>query len=192
MAFPIEQQSHHCTLEVTALLNSPASVKLHYRVRNNTDQILFLFNRFWTSINANGEYQVQPNMVNVQASSARVVVSKAVVAVPEDMEVEKHYTPCLSRLGPHDTYEETLEIPVPLVPFTWYQAPWNIPAAGTEQLALRPLYFELGYLVVSPEREAIITQVATSQEPAYFWATEPEDQLLVGAGPLLPSIEVLL
>jgi len=121
----------HCILEAHAALISPASLQLHYRVQNTSDHVLFLLNRFWTSTTLAGQYQVQPNITNVQVGANRVTISKAVVPVPNNREVEKHYTPCLSRLGPHETYEETLEIAVPLVPFTWYQAPSrNLPPLG--------------------------------------------------------------
>ena len=179
----------HCNLDARASLSSPTTLQLYYRVQNTSDHVLFLVNRFWTSINDAKSFQVQPNMVNVQVNASRVTIGKAVVPVPDDREVEYHYTPCLSWLGPREIYEETLEIALPLVPFTWYEGLWDLPAPASEG-PLRPLYFELGYLAVEAGRASAIRAVATSHGLAYSRNIEPEDQLLVCAGPLLPDVAV--
>ena len=180
----------YCTIDAHASLLSPTSLQLHYRVQNTSDHVLFLINRFWTSITIEGQYQVQPNMVNVQVGPERVTISKTVVPVPDDMDVESHYTPCMSRLEPNETYEETLEIPVPLVPFTWYLTSWDESVPVSKGL-LRPLYFELGYRVFSVQDAAAVRMASTSHGPAYHAKTEPEDQLVVCTGPLLAAIEVI-
>lgn len=179
----------YCTIDAQASFISPTSLQLHYRVKNTSDYVLFLMNGFWNAVTMDGQYQVQPNKANVQVGPDRVTISKKVVPVPEDMEVEFHYTPCMSRLGPHETYEETLEIAVPVVPFTWYLAPWDEPVPASKGV-LRPLYFELGYLALPVQNESAIRLVATSHGPAYHRNTEPEDQLVVCAGPLLSDVAV--
>lgn len=185
MVTTVEQQIPNCTLQVSASYSSPTVLQLHYKVHNRTAKALYLFNQFWIDINADQQFEILPNMVNVQLRADRVTVGKAVVPVPDDMEVEKRYTPCLSRVAPHGDYEETIQISVPLSPFTWYEnQPWA--KAPIHQ----PLFFELGYLVVSPQGETQIRRVATSQGPAFYLDTEPEHQSIISAGPLLPQVAV--
>jgi hypothetical protein len=57
----------------------------------------------------------------VVLTASKVTVNKTVIPVPDGMEVEARYTPCLSRVEPYGTYEETVDLTTPLAPFTCYQ-----------------------------------------------------------------------
>jgi hypothetical protein len=173
------------TVAVQVLPGSSARLRLRYQVHNDSASVLFLVNQFWINIRADGLFETMPNMVNVQLLPDRVVVSKAVVPVPNDTEVERHYTPCLTRVAPHSHYEETVDLPLPLEPFTWYQS--RPMRSGP---VARPLYFELGYVAVSPEKDALVPSVATTHGPAYHLSIEPENQFLIRVGPILPEISV--
>lgn len=177
-----------CELRATATLITPALLRLHYQVRNHSEQPFFLFNRFFLYVRQQpGLVEAMPNMANVQLGSDRVTVGKALVPVPDDMEVERRYIPCLSRVTPRGMYEETFELPVPLVPFTVYK---HRPL--TKGPVPRPLYFELGYFVASEYTESLITAVATTHGEAYYIDSYPmEEQMIATTGILLPEVTVL-
>ena len=187
MAALLEQPIADCTLQASASLASPTLLRLRYRVQNHTAYPLYLINQFWLPAGPNGSFEVMPNMVNVQLHPDRVTVGKGVVPVPDDKEVEYPYTPHLSRVAPQGWYEETLELAVPLVPFTIYHAN-RLP---TRQPVPRPLYFELGYLTAGLGYDALMQEVATAHGPIYTFDAAPADQRLAVAGPLLPEILVL-
>ncbi|MBO2010366.1 hypothetical protein [Hymenobacter negativus] len=173
------------TVAVQVLPGSSARLRLRYQVRNDSADVLFLVNQFWTNILADGHFETMPNLVNVQLLADRVVVGKAVVPVPDDTEVERHYTPCLTRVAPHNYYEETVDLPLPLSPFTWYR---GRPMRSSP--VVLPLYFELGYVAVSSEKDALVPPVATTHGPAHHLDIEPENQSLIRVGPILPEIAV--
>jgi len=185
MFAPMQQPAAEGTLQVSASQLSASVLRVHYKVHNRTSKPVYLFNQYWMNIDSNKQFEVLPNMVNVQLQASRVTVGKAVVSVPDDMEVEARYTPCLSRVEPHGDYEETIEVPMPLSPFTWYR---NKPM--TKGPTHRPLYFELGYIVSTPQLEARIRQVDTSRGRAFYLDVHPEHQSLLSAGPLLPDVTV--
>lgn len=186
-----EQQTVHCTLQASASLDTPSTLRLNYQLHNLTDQAFYLFNRLWRRIDANRQFETVPNLVNVNILSDRVTVGKAVVPVPDDMEVERRYTPCLSRVAPHGHYSETLTLPLPLHPYSCYQVAWEESGdAEAKKLLELPLYLELGYVLADVQSEGYFRQVATSHGSAYYRDTAPENQFLISAGPLLLSVPI--
>jgi hypothetical protein len=180
-----------CTLTVTIAADA-ALAKLHvrYLVHNRSKQPLYLLNQLWKNITrdaANRQvFEVLPDLANVQVGQQRVTVGKAVVDVPYLMLVEVRHIPCMTRVAPGAEYEETVDLPLPLMPYTVYE---GLPAHGP--LAQLPLYFELGYLVGTvPGGD--IRQVATPAGLAY--ATNPfpaSHQSLIQAGPFQAAVPVV-
>lgn len=181
-----------CALEVTLTRPEPHVLRLRYRVPNHLALPLYLCNQLYKTVArdpATGElvYAVQPNLANVRLEPERVVVGKAVVEVPEWMFVEAPQIPCLSRLLPGEGWEETLDLPVPLMPYTVYD---YSPAIGKP--VARKLLFELGYFLASPHTENFITAVRTPWGSAYYIDPFPaSDQSLLVAGPWAEPVFVV-
>lgn len=167
------------------ILSAAASVAggilhLRYELTNEADRPLYLFNKLGR-IGGTSVFDTAPNAVNVVRQATSVTVGKMLVPVPEDMEVERLYVPCLSRLEPGQTLAETLALPHPLVPFTWYK---SRPMATAPVSA--PLFFELGYALASEQAEQLIQVLQTAHGEVYHASWFPlELQKKIQAGPLL-------
>lgn len=168
-----------CTLLASASLAGNV-LHLRYELTNNTNRPLYAFNKL-SRIGGASVFDTAPNTVNIVRHADGVTVGKALVPVPEDMEVERLYIPCLSRIEKGQTLAETLALPHPLVPFTWYK---SRPLA-TAPVSV-PLFFELGYVLASEEVEQLIQTLQTPYGEVYHASWFPlELQKKVHAGPLL-------
>lgn len=168
-----------CTLSATASL-AAGVLHLRYELTNGTDRPLYLFNKLGR-MGGTSVYDTVPDTVNVVRGTNSVTVGKALVPVPEDMEVERLYIPCLSRVEPGQMVAETFALPHPLVPFTWYKS---------RPLAKAPinssLFFELGYVLASEQVEQLIQLLQTPHGKVYHADWFPfELQEIIQTGPLL-------
>jgi hypothetical protein len=168
-----------CNLSVVASLAADI-LHLRYELTNSTDQPLYLFNKLGR-MGGTSVFDTAPNTVNIVRGPSSVTVGKALVPVPGDMEAERLYIPCLSRVAPGQTLTETLALPHPLVPFTWYK---SRPLAKAPVSA--PLFFELGY-VLAPEQAGQLIQVLQTPPGEVCHASwfPLELQKKIHTGPLL-------
>lgn len=181
-----------CTLDVSIARPTFTTLRIRYEVRNTTDLPLYLCNRLYKTIRrdpdtAAGVYEVQPNLANVQVAAGQVVVGKAVVDVPEWIFVEALQIPCLSRVLPGELFAETVDLSLPLMPYTVYD---YSPVQGAA--VLYPLMVELGYFLASAYTEGFITTVNTPAGPAYHIDPFPaSDQSIIAAGPFAKPVAVV-
>jgi hypothetical protein len=167
------------TLSATASLVADI-LHLRYELTNGTDQPLYLFNKLGR-LGSTSVFDTAPNTVNIVRGTNRVTVGKALVPVPEDTEVERLYVPCLSRIEPGQALAETLALPHPLVPFTWYK---SRPLAKSPISV--PLFFELGYVLATEQVEQLIQVLQTPYGEVYQANWFPlELQETIHTGPLL-------
>jgi hypothetical protein len=168
-----------CTLSAAANLAEDI-LHLRYELTNNTGLPVYLFNKL-ARTGGTSVFDTAPNTVNIVRHANSVVVGKALVPVPDDMEVERLYTPCMSRVEPGQTLMETLALPHPLVPFTWYK---SRPLAKAPVSV--PLFFELGYVLASEQAEQLIRVLHTPHGKVYHASWFPlELQKKINTGPLL-------
>ncbi|MBO2010932.1 hypothetical protein [Hymenobacter negativus] len=182
-----------CTLHVRIGRPNPAVLRIWYEVHNTAALPLYLCNRLYKTIRRDPAadvvvYEVQPNLANVQVANGQVVVGKTVVDVPEWMFVESLQIPCLSRVLPGETFAETLDLPLPLMPYTVYD---YSPIRGAA--VPYPLAVELGYFLASPYTEGFITTASTPAGPAYYIDPFPaSDQSIIAAGPFAEPVAVVI
>ncbi|MBO2010367.1 hypothetical protein [Hymenobacter negativus] len=170
-----------CLLVVT-VTQLPDALQLRYEVTNTSGQPLYLFNKLARAGGAS-VFDTDPNAANIILSPERVTVSKTLVPVPDDKEVERPYVPCLSRLLPNEKLAEHMLLATPLSPFTWY-ASRPMRTAPVH----RALFFEMGYVVASAEVERYIQPLSTPYGQVYTASWFPlELQETILSGPLLPE-----
>jgi hypothetical protein len=168
-----------CTLSAAASLAADI-LHLRYELTNDTDRPLYLFNKLGR-MGGTSVFDTAPTTVNVVRHADGVTVGKALVPVPDDMEVERLYIPCLSRVEPGQTLAETLALLHPLVPFTWYKS-----RPLTKAPVSVPLFFELGYVLASEQAEPLIQAIQTPHGAVLHASWFPlELQGKIQTGPLL-------
>lgn len=181
-----------CALVITATHPSATTVRLRYRVRNLSSLPMYLCNQLYKDVQRHPStgaavFMVQPNLANVQLEGQRVTVGKTVVDVPDWMFVEALQMPCLSRLLPGEEFEEVVELPLPLMPYTVYDY-----SASQGPLVDCQLQFQLGYFLASPYTESLVTTASTPAGPAYSIGPFPaSEQSLITSGPFAETVPVV-
>lgn len=170
-------------LLVATARQSAEDLHLHVEVTNTSGQPLYLFNKL-ARVGGTSVFDTHPNAVNIILRPDRVTVSKALVPVPDDMEVERRYVPCLSRLLPGEKLTEHIVLATPLTPFTWYESrPMRTAPVR------RALFFEMGYAIASAVTEQHIQRLGIPDEQTYAANYFPlEWQEMMMTGPLLETL----
>jgi hypothetical protein len=99
------------------------------------------------------------------------LLSKKIIALPADVDVEKPSLPCASLIKSRDKLSETMELPLPLFEWTPY-------LGGTGQRPLteivrRKAWFEVGYFVASESSPSLAQPVKTKQGDAFYFDPFP-------------------
>lgn len=167
-----------------------ARVRLSYRFHNRSSANAYLFNKLYRDFDGKtGLYTTDTNLVYCEVVHDRTVLSKRIVPVPDDLEVEKPVIPCVTRVRPGEWFQEEVVVALPLRPWTPYLEPKD---TQLKQSALsQPVVFELGFFV-SSAAEPLAGTVQTSQGPAlYFYPFSPARQKVLRVGPFKERLRVL-
>lgn len=187
----LRAENADCSLAVT-LEFAVDALHLRYQARNRGTLPVYLLNRLWNTIRRDSGTDAQvfetlPDLATVQVDSTEVVVSKSVVDVPYLMLVEVRQIPCMTRVAPGESYEETVRLPLPLMPYTVYER-----AASHGPSVSRGLRFELGYIQGSERVERMVEPVATPTDEAFYIDAFPaQDQGIIGVGPFQEAVPVI-
>ena len=173
-----------CLLTVTATHLPTGQLGLRYQVQNQSEQALYLCNQLY-ELPAGGSPspfpQLDPNLVHTQVDPAGVQLDKAVMDLSFRDDVRVLDVPYLTQLLPGHSYEQTLHLVLPLLPYRVHGSrPSQAPPASL------PLRFSLGYFkgeagITTAELAAAIYLVATSHSQA---------QQVLTVGPFQESVPV--
>ncbi len=159
---------------------------LTYSVANLGDAEIYLFNRMYDDVDDDGKYRVGKDVCNIETVDDVVLVSKKIPAVPQFMLVESPNIPCVTALAARQSFAETIEMDLPLKPWTPYAALANPSRRNT-----LPLFFELGYFVGRDGTRALAKHVPTVSGHALRFAPfSIASQSLLRVGPF-ERVEVL-
>lgn len=184
----LRAENADCTLLVTLSQPTPDLLRLHYHVHNRREWPLYLLNQLWQDIHRNTAdqpvFEVLPNLVNVVPSPETVTVSKTVVDVPFPLVMEVRHIPCMTRVEVGASFEETIALPLPLMPYTVYQS-----RRAQGPVVSRSLHFELGYLLGQPQVAAAVEPVAAPIGTVFYTEPFPASyQSLIGVGPFQTAV----
>lgn len=175
--------TRHSACEATVTVAHPAADVLHiaYRVVNRGAEPLYLCNQLLQGPDPAGgrlPAPVSSQTAHVQVDDTGVQVLQAIVDVSVREGIRVLDIPYLTLLPPGQHYEQTLVLPLPLVPAKVHGArPAQSPAAPL------PLRVTLGYFVGAPAFAAHTQAVSTSLGTAYQVAdflNNTQQQLTVG------------
>jgi hypothetical protein len=172
----------HCLL-VASATQLPEVLELRYELTNTSATPLYLFNKL-ARLGGASVFDTDPNAANIVLHPDHVTIGKTLVPVPSGKEIERPYVPCLNLLAPGAKLTETMRLPSPLAPFTWYA---SRPMRSTP--VSRAVVFELGYALASPEAGQAIRLIDTPYGSTYAasWFP-PELQHVISSAPLLETL----
>ncbi|MBZ5566081.1 MAG: hypothetical protein LAP13_27140 [Acidobacteriia bacterium] len=174
------------TLEASIVDQSESTLIMQYVFKNDSPQNAYLFNKLYKGWEEQGFYSTGRDIVYVEMDATQAVVSKKIIPVPPDMEVEKPVIPCVTLVRAGEKFEETISINLPLKTWTPYLRSRG--AAAREFVAALPLWFELGFFTTTKEGDALAKTVRTADGPAlYFYPFSASRQRILRVGPLLDA-----
>lgn len=130
-------------LEVRIESASPGRLTIDFVLTNVSLSPLFAFNQVYRRIEPTGRYPVDSDLVYIEKSADGAIISKKIVAVPEDVDVEKPIVPCATEIAPGASLHETLTVDWPFETWTPYDSP--LQRRGEKLAPETPFYFQLGY-----------------------------------------------
>jgi hypothetical protein len=180
-----------CRLEVRIKRIDAASLELCYTLQNQAQQNAYFFNLLYDGINEQGVYKTDRNLVYVEFKDSQVTLSKKIIPVPADIEVEKPVLPCTTLVRPAQRFEENITIRLPLRPWTPYFKPGDAALKATP--VLRQVWFEIGFFVAPKQSDSLAKTVQTTNGPSlYFYPFPVSGQRLLRVGPLPSALPVLV
>jgi hypothetical protein len=155
-------------------------IELAYSVSNRTPSEIYLFNRMYDDVDVAGNFQVDKNICNIEVIDSKIVVSKKIPAIPDSIDVEIPYIPCVTLVAAGDEFTESIQLRLPLKPGTPY-----VTCDQPIRPVTLPVFFELGYFVGRPGTRALAETVATTVGPSLRFDPFTEAaQMILRAGPL--------
>ena len=114
-----------------------------YSVTNDWGREVFLFNRLFVT-DRTGKRTVYPNHLYVSVSGTTLQLAKTLIPVPEEKEVEYPEVPYMTRLESGESFEERIELTLPIREHHPYRRP-DIEKAADHEMVCEELVFILGY-----------------------------------------------
>ncbi len=174
------------TLEASIADQGPDKLTLQYAFHNGSTQNVYLFNKLYKGWEEQGFYSTGRDLAYVEMDATQAVVSKKIISVPPDLEVEKPVIPCVTLVRAGEKFEESFSVTLPLKTWTPYLRSRG--RAVTPSVAARPLWFELGFFSTTKEGDALAKTVKTTDGPAlYFYPFSASRQRILRVGPLLDA-----
>lgn len=188
-ATPLIATGEACRLEVATAVAGTDTLILSYLFRNGSLNPVFVFNRLYKGLDDDRRYKVDPNLIYVQLDGTQIILSKKVIPVPEDVDVEKPEVPLVTYLPPQGTVQEKLTLKLPLrlrAPYTSTK-----PKPVLPKLDQLKFYFEIGFFASKSQKtQEQAAKVATTAGEALRIDPFPAaHQRVLRVGPL-PAVAV--
>lgn len=160
-ATPLTATADSCRLEVTATVAGTEMLQLSYVFRNNSPNPAFVFNRLYQGLDGERRYKIDPNLIYVQLEGTQIVLSKKVIPVPEDIDVEKPEVPLVTLVPPQGATQEKLSLKLPLRLRSPYGG--NRPKPALPKPEQLKLVFEIGFFLGQKQKtQELAAKVATT------------------------------
>jgi hypothetical protein len=195
LAAPPKKKSVTLKMIEPALFISNATVdqnelRFTYSILNRASVPIYLFNLIDEGYDSKFGYKINQQRCNVQLVHSTALISKKIMPVPADMDVEMKNIPCVTRVLPGDKFSENLMLPLPLQSWTPYRR------TGSAENDPRPFsahaYFEIGYFHGADRTDSLAKQERTTLGTRQrFSAFSEQKQKTVKAPILLFPVMIL-
>jgi hypothetical protein len=170
-------------LKVKPVVREGNSLVLTYEVHNRRGQAVWLLDGLFDTA-PSGHVTLAPDKAYVDIEGGRVVVSRMLLPVPDDVLVESPEVPGATRVDAGKTASRRVVLPLPVRESRPY-------ASGPDETlaldAVKELRLRVGYLVDSPELKLHAvkdTEGAPYRSPGYGQAAQGQQVLESGPLPL--------
>ena len=186
----VTAESGQIRLEARVVRLDEHSFSFSYSFTNGGSRNAYVFNRLYDRINQDGTYQTHRNLMYVEMEPVGVVLSKKIIPVPPNMDVEKPIVPCTTRVRPGETLSEVIEVAFPVKPSTPYAKP---PTSSLQEPEIqRSVWIDIGYLEPTRDVDALARDVRTTEGTApYFYPVPVSSQKVLRVGPLPVTVPVV-
>lgn len=164
-------QKDNCKLVVDVRLDGEKDFVLHYTLQNKSGRDIYVFNRLYREIHEGPLFDTDPNLANIELVPKGILISKKIVPVPADIDVEKPHLPCATLVKSGADTSETMRLSLPLLPWTPYMN--GAPRQDSTQISRRKAWFELGYFIAGAGSESLAQPVQTKQGEAFYFDPFP-------------------
>ncbi len=187
----LQSEAKDARLEAELETREAGRLTLRYKFYNKSDsRSAYLFNLLYEEVDETTGYMVDKNFFYVEFEDDKVLMSKKLVPVPPLVFVEKLNIPCVTRVRPGESFEESLTIVSPLS----LRNPYLQAGQGKRYVIFEKhkLFFELGYFFAYPgSGDKLANTVKTAIGPSLrFDPFPPSSQSILGLGPFDISIQV--
>jgi hypothetical protein len=111
-------QNSSPTLSVTKAKVQDSALQLSYRVVNPSDHPIYLVARLFRRSAAG--FATDPNLVYTEVKNGALQLTKAMIPVPDHIDVEVPEVPYVVKVEAGKAFDETLQVPVPVEPLHPY------------------------------------------------------------------------
>ncbi|NLE95395.1 MAG: zinc ribbon domain-containing protein [Dehalococcoidia bacterium] len=170
-------------LKLEILERSSDALHCRYTAVNLSGVDLYLFNRLYHDLRDDGIFDIDPDLVYVEAENATLLLSKRIPDVPEDLLVEAFIVPCVTVLASGDRLVEPFSLGLPPQLMNPYMRDLCTPVASFDSVV-----FSLGYVRSTELGSRHVETVRSIAGPALHIDVTAEQQLVVRTAPVSASV----
>jgi hypothetical protein len=176
-----EVQDARGMLRITEVRRTQDALVVRYSLHGEGKAPVWVLDQLFRTSRA-GYPHLEPERAYVEGRDGVLLLSRALLAVPEDKEVEAPEVPCARRLSPGETLTGEIRVPLPPREDLPYAQPRSLDLA-----ALRSVTLRIGYVEDVPElrfREGKDDEGRACRSPSYGPAITRQRLAEVGPLPL--------
>jgi hypothetical protein len=176
-----EFQDSSGLLRVTGLRFTQDALVVSYSLHREAGAPVWVVDQLFSTSRA-GYYHLEPGRAYVEASDGVLVLTRALLKVPDDVEVEAPEVPCVRKLSPGEPLTGEIRVPLPLREDLPYHEGRPLELSSLHAVKLR-----LGYLPDVPElglHETKDDEGRPCRYPGYGPAITRQQRVEVGPLPL--------
>jgi hypothetical protein len=166
-------------LEFEILEHTGALLRCRYVAENVTGSDLFLFNRLYHDLRDDGVFDVDPDLVYVDAADEVLHLSKCIPDQPENVLAEVLIVPCVTALAAGSKVVESFRLSLPPQRMNPYLSHLRAPVESFDAVV-----FSLGYCRASALRSGQVETVRSIAGPALHIEMTAAQQLITRTAPV--------
>ena len=166
-------------LEFEILEHTGALLRCRYVAENVTGSDLFLFNRLYHDLRDDGVFDVDPDLVYVDAADEVLHLSKCIPDLPENVLAEVLIVPCVTPLAAGSKVVESFRLSLPPQRMNPYLSHLRAPVVSFDAVV-----FSLGYIRADGQGSLRVKTVRSIAGPALHIDCTASLQLMVRSAPV--------
>ncbi|MCA8990823.1 MAG: hypothetical protein KDA88_02535 [Planctomycetaceae bacterium] len=159
-----------------------AALKIEYSLANQSGLHAFVFH----GVSRGPEAEFDPNLTYVIPVNREIELAKKMLPVPKGLRVERPVIPLCIRIEPGESFSDSIQIPMPLVPWSHYSTGQSDDIAKQNEMSERVnAHFVLGFFLAPTESVQLATPIQLADREYWSFKTfDPQKQLFFRVGPI--------